>query len=71
MNKNAYEIRLDILNMAHSDIFAKYHEKVSTLRDNANRKNEPFDINHCDALYPSVDQIVKRAQELYAFVESK
>lgn len=71
MNKNAYEIRLDILNMAHSDIFAKYHEKISTLRDNANRKNEAFDVAHCDALYPTVQQITARAHELYAFVEGK
>ena len=71
MNKNAYEIRLDILNMAHGDIFAKYHEKINVIRDNANRKNEPFDVAHCDALYPTVDQIAARAQELYAFVEGK
>ena len=71
MNKNAYEIRLDILNMAHSDLFAKYHEKIGMLRDNASRKDVTFDTAHCDALYPTVDEIAARAHELYAFVEGK
>jgi hypothetical protein len=71
MNKNAYEIRLDILNMAHSDLFSKYHEKLGILRENSNRKNETFDLAHCDVLYPTVQQIAARAQELYAFVEGK
>jgi hypothetical protein len=71
MNKNAYEIRLDILNMAHGDLFNKYHEKLSMLRDNASRKNETFDTAHCDALYPTVSEIAARAYELYAFVEGK
>ena len=71
MNKNAYEIRLDILNMAHSDLFSKYHEKLGILRGNADRKNETFDTAHCDTLYPTVEEIAARAHELYAFVEGK
>jgi hypothetical protein len=68
---NAYEIRLDVLRMAHDDLFSRYHEKVGILRDNSNRKNEPFDVINCDALYPTVGEIAKRANELYAFVEGK
>ena len=71
MNKNAYEIRLDILNMAHSDLFSKYHEKIGSIRANADRGNVPFDIVHCDALYPTVQDITSRAEELYKFVEGK
>ena len=71
MNKNAYEIRLDILNMAHQDVFAMYHEKLGILRESALRKNETLDVTFCDQLYPSVKQITARAQELYTFVEGK
>jgi hypothetical protein len=71
MNKNAYEIRLDILNMAHGDLFAKYHEKLGILRDNAHKEDTTFDTAHCDELYPTVGEIAARAHELYAFVEGK
>lgn len=40
MNKNAYEIRLDILSMAHSDMTNKFLEKLNSLRDIDNREYE-------------------------------
>ena len=69
MNKNAYEIRLEILRMAHGDVFNKYHEKLSSYRCNADKKNEVYDVNTCDSLYPCTKEILSRADELYRFVE--
>jgi hypothetical protein len=68
MNKNAYEIRLDILRMAHDDLFNKYHETLGSLRYNAEKNNELFDSGITETLYPKTNDIIARAQELYSFV---
>lgn len=36
-SKNAYEIRLDILQMAESHLIGEYHEKLNVLRDQDSR----------------------------------
>jgi hypothetical protein len=67
-NKNAYEIRLDVLSMAHSDLISQYHEKLSSHRTNADKKNDVYDVTLVDSLYPKTTDILARAEELYAFV---
>jgi len=71
MNKNAYEIRLDVLGMAHGTIMNQYHEKIGQLRDNANRTNHQFDVELIDKLMPKTADIIAYANELYSFVEGK
>lgn len=91
MNKNAYEIRLELLNLAHSDCQNRFQEKLNLLREADNRSFDcyirevdagnhdgvkyPF-ISECtaekiDALLPSSDEIIQRAEELYRFIEGK
>lgn len=70
-NKNAYEIRLDVLHLAHSDLFSKYDRKIDALYRAADRKNEAVDPRMIDTLYPTPASILERADELYAFVEGK
>lgn len=70
MNKNAYEIRLEVLRMAHSDLFSRYHEKMSCLRA-VDKNNEARNLEMSDSLYPTLENIIRRAQDLYAFVENK
>jgi hypothetical protein len=70
-NKNAYEIRLEVLKMAHDDLFSKYHEKVSNLRYNADRDQLKLDLEPYDKLYPSTSDIINRAKDLYIFIEGK
>jgi hypothetical protein len=68
MAKNAYEIRLEVLQMAHSDEYNKYHHKLDTVR------NEQGFLDNADAieaLTPKTADILKRAEELYKFVEDK
>lgn len=67
-NKNAYEIRLEVLQMAHSDEYDKYHHKLDTVR-NSNGFLDNADA--IDALTPKTSDILKRAEELYKFVEDK
>jgi hypothetical protein len=66
-NKNAYEIRLDVLQMAHSDAQMKYLEKLNTIRDN---NGKVTDSNLIEELFPKPADINKRAEELYKFVEN-
>ena len=70
-SKNAYEIRLEVLRMAHDDLFSKYHEKVNNLRYNADRDQSKLDFEPFDQLYPSTSDIIKRANDLYVFVEGR
>ena len=67
-NKNAYEIRLDVLQMAHSDAQMKYLEKLNNLRDD---HGKIIDNSTVDSLFPQSSDIIKRAEELYKFVEDK
>lgn len=70
MAKNAYEIRLDVLQMAHGDENMKFIEKMNVHRtydSNGNMINPSEEI--INSLFPKTDDIIKRAEELYAFVE--
>ena len=70
--KNAYEIRLDVLRMAHGDLVNKFQEKLNIHRSvgadgNINHPSEEI----IDKLFPKADDILKRAEELYSFVSEK
>lgn len=66
--KNAYEIRLEVLQMAHNDEYNKYHHKLDTIR---NSNGFLDDANAIDALTPKTSDILARAEELYKFVSEK
>jgi hypothetical protein len=68
MAKNAYEIRLEVLQMAHSDEYNKYHHKLDTVR---NEQGLLDNADAIEALTPKTADILKRAEELYKFVEDK
>ena len=68
MAKNAYEIRLDILSMVHGDANMRYLEKLNYHRYQHGRVT---DVKIIEDLYPKPDEIIKRAEELYKFVEDK
>ncbi len=67
-NKNAYEIRLDVLQMSHNDAQMKYLEKLNTLRDD---NGKVTDDKMIDDLFPKPADVIKRAEELYKFVEDR
>ena len=68
MAKNAYEIRLDVLQMAHADAQMRYLEKLNTVRDNSGKVT---DNQLIEDLFPKTTDIIERAEELYSFVEDK
>ena len=68
-NKNAYEIRLDVLQMAHSDENMRFIEKLNIHRKtdaNGMMINPPEEV--INSLFPKTEDIIKRAEELYKFV---
>lgn len=70
MPKNAYEIRLDVLNLAHGDLVGQYHRKIDESFRNCERFDKEFDTTLIEKLYPSTKDIIARAEELYKFVEN-
>ncbi len=68
MSKNAYEIRLEVLQMAHSDEYEKYHHKLDTIR---NKDGFLDDEQGIDSLTPKTSDIIARAEELYKFISEK
>lgn len=70
MPKNAYEIRLDVLQMAHGDMTNKFIEKLNVHRTYDDRGvmiNPPEET--IEKLFPKPSDIIARAEELYKFVE--
>ena len=70
MAKNAYEIRLDVLQMAHGDEHMRFMERLNTYRKNDSlglMTNPPEEV--VNELFPKTSDIIKRAEELYKFVE--
>ena len=67
MNKNAYEIRLEVLQMAHSDAYQAYQLRLDANRDNMGNLVESNVI----AFEPKTSDILTRAEELYKFVSSE
>ena len=70
-NKNAYEIRLDILKLAHDDLVGQYHHKIAALQNDAEKSNAQFDTQVITSLFPSTDEVIARAERLYKFVDTK
>jgi len=66
MNKNAYEIRLDVLIDAHRYCSEIFHSKVAALlklKENAT----PEDV---EKLYPTKKEIISTAETFYEFVSN-
>jgi len=75
-NKNAYEIRLNILSIAHSDLMEVFHEKLHNAKkrmvgdQDDSWVEDKIDDRVISDLLPTSEEIIKRAKELYAFVEN-
>jgi hypothetical protein len=72
-NKNAYEIRLEVLSIAHNDLMEIYHQKLHNAKikmiGDDNWTEEKIDENIITNLLPTPADVIKRAKELYTFVE--
>ena len=73
INKNAYEIRADILNQAQGLVMTRYDKDFQVWESSVLRHPESGQvISIKDApTFPSNDEILKTADELYSFVDTK
>jgi hypothetical protein len=70
MNKNAYEIRLEVLQLAHGDIMTEYHEALNCQKETIYQNGqESSDLSGVDVSLPDASKVLARAEELYKFVE--
>jgi|APGre2960657373_1045057.scaffolds.fasta_scaffold34795_2 hypothetical protein len=71
-NKNAYEIRLNVLEMAHQDEMTKFHEKMQLLRleEEKDPTKQMLTETEVDGMFPKTKNILQRAEELYSFVSA-
>ena len=71
MNKNAYEIRLEVLQMAHADEERRFSEKLQALygQQDKDQKRRVDNIT-VDSLFPDTSAVVERAERLYQFVDN-
>jgi len=67
MNKNAYEIRLEVLQMADDALMTLFTEKCSGMHKRQEKGHDLF--TDPKDFFPSVAEIRARAAELYKFVE--
>jgi hypothetical protein len=72
-NKNAYEIRTEILSMAQGFVMDKFHNKHQKWLDSTDRHPETGAIlsTSNSPEYPSSEDILREAENLYSFVDGK
>ena len=70
MNKNAYEIRLEVLQMANNSLMSLFNAQCTQLHQKQASGGAVY-ATDSTALFPSVEDVKKRAMELYKFVEVK
>jgi hypothetical protein len=72
-NKNAYEIRNDVLMQAQGLVMEKYNKDFQIWESSVTRHPESGQIiSTKDApAFPTTEQILKTASELYSFVDTK
>lgn len=63
MNKNAYEIRLDILAIAHQYETLLFSERVALAKNSKDAGSDDI-----QKIYPSRENILKTAELFYSFV---
>ena len=71
-NKNAYEIRTEILEMARGLITDDFHNQYQTWEMTAPRDNQGLIITtRHKPEFPSLESILETAEKMYKFVEQK
>lgn len=71
MAKNAYEIRLDVLQMAYGDENMRFLERLNAHRNKDTGELVNSSEELINSLFPKTSDIIERAEELYKFVEDK
>jgi hypothetical protein len=70
MNKNAYEIRLDVLMDAHRYCLTLFEQKMTALAMSAHENKTNISPEDVDKIYPTKKEILETAELFYEFVSN-
>ena len=70
-NKNGYEIRTKVLEMAQSNVWQDYHAKWGAFETTVSKEGEEVVTKVAMPEVPGVDQVLEAANKFYDFVNGK
>ena len=70
-NKNGYEIRTKVLEMAQSQLWQDYHAKWGAWETKVTKEGDEIVTEVKMPEVPGVDEVVKAAERMYTFVTGK
>lgn len=70
-NKNGYEIRTKILEMAQNNVWNDYHAKYGAWETSVNKENDEVVVKVELPEVPGADAVLEAAEKFYAFVNQK
>lgn len=69
-NKNGYEIRAQVLEMAQSQVWQDYHTKWGQYETSLRKEGDNMVVRVDLPQVPGVDQVLEAAEKFYNFVNS-
>ena len=70
-NKNGYEIRTKVLEMAQSNVWQDYHAKWGAFETTVSKEGEEVVTKVAMPEVPGVDAVMEAAEKFYDFVNGK
>lgn len=67
-NKNGYEIRAQVLEMAQQQLWNDYHAKFGAFSTSVSKEGDQVVTKVEMPTVPGVDQVIQAAEKFYAFV---
>jgi len=67
-NKNGYEIRTKVLEMAQSNVWQDYHAKLGAYETSVTKEGDEVVTKVAMPEVPGVDAVMEAAEKFYAFV---
>ena len=70
-NKNGYEIRTKVLEMAQNNVWQDYHAKLGAYETSVTKEGDEVVTKVTMPEVPGVDQVLSAAEKFYDFVNGK
>ena len=70
-NKNGYEIRTKVLEMAQSNVWQDYHAKLGAYETSVTKEGDELVTKVAMPEVPGVDAVMEAAEKFYDFVNGK
>ena len=70
-NKNGYEIRTKVLEMAQNNVWQDYHAKLGAYETSVNKEGDEVVTKVQMPEVPGVDAVMEAAEKFYDFVNGK